>query len=369
MNANINTNNVVSISTAIDIIKTSAKTIINDPELVNTIPPIMLRGAPGVGKSTIVRKIADELGIGFIDIRLAEMERVDIAGLPSVENGSTKWNIPSFLPTDNNSKGIILLDEITSAPGDVQVAAYQIVLDRKISNSNYKLPNGWFIVAAGNRSIDRAVVKAMSSALANRFIHLEIEAHSEEWATWATQNNVHPSVTGYIQYRPQSLFHMEGENLEQGWPSPRSWERVSSLIPLFNENEEVLRKVVYGAVGSSVGVEFMEFHRLNKKMDYVLEWLTNPKVDINIPTKADELYACCSALAYLVWSGENENDDKTRLDGLYRVLMKLQPDFATMLVKMVMVGNKRVSKMNASMMVINHKKYKEFSEKYHNFNK
>lgn len=359
----IDMNNLISSKDAWKVIETSAKALMENPELAHCIPPVMLRGAPGVGKSTIVKSIAKKLGIGFIDVRLAEMERVDIAGLPSVnKDGTTQWNVPSFWPKDGC--GIILLDEITAAPADVQVAAYQIVLDRKISNSNYSLPNGWFIVAAGNRTVDRAVAKSMSSALANRFSHFELEANTEDWGEWALENNVHPSVTGYIKYRPASLFKMDGQNLEQGWPSPRSWERVSNLIPLFGENEDVLRKVVYGTIGNSVGVEFMEFHRLNKKMDDVLKWLTDPKAKITIPNRADEKYACCSAISYLVWNGKDKTEDEKRVNGLYRVLMELPADFATMLVKSVMVGNKRVSRMDACMMIMHHPSYKKFADKY-----
>lgn len=358
----IDMNNLITSKKAIKIIETSMKAIMNNPELSHSLPPVMLRGAPGVGKSTIVRQIANNLGIGFIDIRLAEMERVDLAGLPSVKDGTTTWNVPSIFPKDGF--GILLLDEITAAPQDVQVAAYQLVLDRKISNSNYVLPDGWFIVAAGNRTVDRAVAKSMSSALANRFAHFELEANTEDWGEWAQSNDVHPSVTGYIKYRPASLFKMEGQNLEQGWPSPRSWERVSNLISQFGDDEDVLRSVVYGTVGNSVGVEFMEFHRLNKKMDDVLKWLTDPKAKIVIPNRADEKYAACSAISYLVWNGGDKKEDEKRVNGLYRVLMELPADFATMLVKSVMVGNKRVSRMDACMMIMHHPSYKKFADKY-----
>lgn len=363
-NTAIDMHNCVSSDEILNIIESSAQTLIANPEMSHALPAIMLRGAPGVGKSSIVKSVAEKLGIGFIDVRLAQMERVDFAGLPSVENGMTQWNVPSFWPRDPKSKGIILLDEITSAPADCQVAAYSVVLDRRIPNSNYQLPDGWLIVAAGNRAVDRAVVKTMSSALANRFMHFEVEANFEDWSAWAVQHDIHPSVTGFIRYRPKNLFKMEKQNLEQGWPSPRSWERVSNIIPMFANNEQLLQKAVYGLVGNSVGVEFMAFHKVNKRFDDVLEMMTNPKVPVKIPTRADEKYAFVSAVAYLLWNGKDAKDETARIDGFYRICMELSSDFCTMLAKSVMLGNTKIKPVEAMTKIMKNKNYAKLAKKF-----
>ena len=363
-NTAIDMHNLVSSDEIFNIIETSAKNLIENPELSGAIPAIMLRGAPGVGKSTIVRSVANKLGIGFIDVRLAQMERVDFAGLPSVKDGVTEWNVPAFWPRDPKSKGIILLDEITSAPSDCQVAAYSVVLDRRIPNSNYVLPNGWLIVAAGNRTCDRAVVKTMSSALANRFVHFEVEANSEDWVKWAVLNEINPAVIGFINYRPALLFKMEGQNLEQGWPSPRSWERVSNCINMFNGSTDLLRKVVYGLIGNGVGVEFMEFFKMSAEFDSILEVMTNDKAEFELPDKADRRYAVASAVIYHLWNGKNEKDTEARVNGFYKILMKMPNDFAAMMVRAAMLGNKTVTPMEAMKKIMMNKNYKAASEKF-----
>lgn len=363
-NTAIDMHNLVSSDEIFNIIETSAKNLIENPELSGAIPAIMLRGAPGVGKSTIVRSVANKLGIGFIDVRLAQMERVDFAGLPSVKDGVTEWNVPAFWPRDPKSKGIILLDEITSAPSDCQVAAYSVVLDRRIPNSNYVLPNGWLIVAAGNRTCDRAVVKTMSSALANRFVHFEVEANSEDWVKWAVLNEINPAVIGFINYRPALLFKMEGQNLEQGWPSPRSWERVSNCINMFNGSTDLLRKVVYGLIGNGVGVEFMEFFKMSAEFDSILEVMTNDKAEFELPDKADRRYAVASAVIYHLWNGKNEKDTEARVNGFYKILMKMPNDFAAMMVRAAMLGNKTVTPMEAMKKIMMNKNYKTASEKF-----
>lgn len=356
--------NVVSPTEATNIIETVALSAINTPDIVSNLPAIIFRGAPGIGKSSIVKQVATKLNIGFIDVRLAQLERCDFCGLPSVNDGVTTWNIPDFWPKDKNSAGILFFDELTSAPPDIQVAAYSMILDRKIPNTNYELPNKWIIVAAGNRSVDRAVVKSMSSALANRFMHFTLDINTEQWTAWALHNNIHPSVIGYINYRPANLFKMENENLEMGWPSPRSWERVSTMISLFGNNINTLRKIVYGLIGNTVGLEFIEYYNINSQFENILEMLTNPKAKIVIPDKADRKYALCAGVAYLLWAAETDEETNIRVDGFYRIINKLSNDFAVLLTKLCMQGNAKVSRMTAAMKLANHKEYKAFSKKY-----
>lgn len=363
--ATLDNHNIISSVELADIIKTSAMAIMANPSLSHVIPPTLVRGAPGVGKSTIVKAVADELGIGFIDMRLSEMERVDFNGLPSVINKTTVWNVPAVLPQDAKSCGILLLDEITAAPSDVQVAAYQLVLDRCISNSDYKLPDGWYIVAAGNRTVDRAVARQLSSALANRFAHYELEANAEDWNMWATAHSVHPYVTGFISYRPSLLFKMDNkQNLDAGWPSPRSWERVSSVIPLFKSNESVFQKVVYGIVGQAAGIEFLAFQKIASKFDNVLEIMRNPKSDVKIPDSSDERYAYAAAAVYHIWNGKNTDDQDMLVDGFYRILNKMPDDFAMMMIKNAAQGNSKVSKLEAIKTICMSRHYEEFKQKF-----
>lgn len=366
----IQNHNIVSTDQLHTIVKKSAEKLFNNPKMHNKIPAILVRGGAGVGKSSIIRGVADELSeelgkpIGFRDIRLANMERVDIAGLPSVKNGVTTWNVPDIWPTEKEPFGILLLDEITSAPADVQVAAYSLVLDRKIPNSKYRLPDGWIVVAAGNRAIDHSVARPMSAALANRFSHYEVDANMEDWVVWALRHDINPAVVGYLKYRPANLFRTDKQNLEEGWPSPRSWEKVSNMIELYGDDEELFQKVVYSLIGNGVGVEFMSFYKLNNKFDDVLNMMTNPKAKVVIPTRADEQWALASAVTYLLWNGKNEADEKKRIDGLYRIAKEMSADFVTLMVKGAMAGNSRVKPAEACLKIMKNKNYAEMAKKF-----
>lgn len=136
-------------------------------------------GAPGIGKSSIVRQIAERRRMPLIDIRASLLDPTDLRGIPIIQDGTAVWCPPSFLPKKSDKPGILFLDEINAAPPLVQAALYQLILDRRVGE--YELPEGWRIIAAGNRREDKAVTFRLSSALANRFIHLNLEVDPDDW--------------------------------------------------------------------------------------------------------------------------------------------------------------------------------------------
>jgi len=317
-----------------DILVMQVNGLLESPELAKNLPPLIIRGAPGIGKSQIVRQVADELGIEFRDIRLAQMDAVDVRGLPSVDtkNHSMEWNPPDFWPRDPNSKGILFLDELLSVDRSLQTCIYQLVLDRCLGDT-YKVPDGWYICAAGNRIEDRATAVTMSSALANRFMHVELAEDSEEWARWAINAGINPSVVGFIRYRPEMLHHMDGENLECGWPSPRSWEKVSHMVDIMEKTKAqktIIKKIVYGLVGPGAGSEFMEFYKNRDVYENIIDMMVDPKKPIVIPDKADQQYAMVAAMVYHLWRGKDEEDEQKRVAGFFRIATKLPSNFATM---------------------------------------
>ena len=336
----LDTHNVVTASELADILNLQLDALFADPSIANILPPLLVHGSPGLGKSSIVRTVCEQRGIDFIDVRLAQMEPCDIKGLPvpDKENKVMEWFVNGSWPRNPNGKGIIFLDEITSSDRSVQVAAYELVLDRRLGKL-YSVPPGYLIVAAGNTTTDRAVATTMSSALANRFMHVEIKDDQESWLVWARGNNIHPSVTGFISYKPSMLFNMEDENLERGWPSPRSWERVSEMCHICKDNEKLLRKLVFGLVGNRAGVEFMAFYKLNAKFDNILDIMRNPKAKIVIPDQADQTYAMVSAMLYLLWKGTDAKDEAARINGFFRICLELPSSFSSMAVVAAMQGN------------------------------
>ena len=339
------------------ILRMQLRTLAEHPELAKVLPPLMVWGAPGLGKSSIIRGIADEMGIQFIDVRLAQREPVDVRGLPvpDRENRKVDWMVSGEWPREG--RGILLFDELTAADRSLQVAAYELILDRRLGDL-YKVPDGWYICAAGNRVEDAAVAMTMSSALANRFLHVELREDAELWARWGLLHDIHPAVIGFIRYRPDLLFHQEHENLERGWPTPRSWERVSRMLQSFGRADDVLlNKIIYGLVGNQAGAEFVAFRAIAAEFDNVYELMTNPDKKITIPEKADRRYAFAAAVVYHLWRGADAEAEERLLAGFYRIAAKMPGDFATMMMMDAMAGNGKVVSESCADKLFNHPGY------------
>ncbi len=223
--------------------------------------PIMMWGAPGIGKSDIVKQIADSEGRQVIDIRLPLWEPTDIKGIPyynSAENNMV-WASPAELPTDPKSNAIVFLDELNSAAPAVQAAAYQLILNRRVGQ--YHLPEGVSIVAAGNRDSDKGVTYRMPAPLANRFVHIELRVDFEDWLQWATNQHIHADVVGYCTFAKQDLYDFDPRGSSRSFATPRSWSFVSQLLS-DDLPESTLTDLVAGCVGEGLAVKFMN-HRKN----------------------------------------------------------------------------------------------------------
>jgi hypothetical protein len=256
--------------------------------------PVMLWGPPGVGKSDMVRQVADRHQAPVIDIRLSQMEPSDLRGIPFRSDGSVEWAIPSLLPDDerHGSQGILFLDEITSAPPTVSAAAYQLILDRRLGE--YQVPEGWAIFAAGNRQGDRGVTYSMPAPLANRFSHFEVETNLDDWVAWAYRNQIDERIIAFLRFRPELLFDFDPAHNPVAFPSPRSWEFAHRALQKFVDHPQLLQGALQACIGPAAGVELHAFVSSLDKMPDLDAILRGEEV--SVPNEIDLQYAVASAL-------------------------------------------------------------------------
>ena len=294
--------------------------------LIDSKLPVFIWGAPGIGKSSIVKEIAKDKDLEFLDLRLSLLDPTDMKGIPffDSENKQGVWAPPSFLPSDKDSRGILFLDEINSAPPAVQASAYQLVLDRRVGE--YELPKGWSIVAAGNRESDRGVVYRMPPPLANRFVHLEMDIDVDDWKKWAYRNDISESLIAYISYEPEALFNFDKDNTQKAFATPRSWSFVDTILKS-SLPQDLLLDAISGAVGKERAVSFLSFKQVESRL---------PDISAIIEGRAVEIENDAKVLTILI-SGivsRLKKDSKIEhIDNILDFSMRLPKEFAILLIK------------------------------------
>lgn len=184
---------------------------------------VLLEGATGIGKSELVRQVADELGIGFAVLDLSLLEPPDLVGLPVLADGRTTWAVPATLPTAG--AGILLLEELNRADRTVQQPALQLLTARRLHE--YELPPGWVPFAAVNPEDGEYQVTPLDPALRARFLQLKVRADVRHWREWANRNCPGTAV---------KRLAAQHDDLLDTIP-PRTWVYVAQVVAAMTPDE------------------------------------------------------------------------------------------------------------------------------------
>ncbi|WP_422735170.1 AAA family ATPase [Micromonospora sp. WMMD729] len=246
--------------------------------------PVLLWGEPGIGKTAALANLATTLDLPLTTVVASVHEPSDFSGLPIVGDDPATQGVP-MAPPDwavrlvRASRGLLFLDELSTAPPAVQAALLRLVLERRVGA--LRLPAGVRIVAAANPRSSAADGWELSPPLANRFVHLQW-THDHEvvvrglGGTWplATLPRLDPAllpeavafarraVCGLLSVRPDLVHRLPSTEVARGgpWPSPRSWEmalRLTAFATAAGVSREVLSMLVRGTVGDGPGLELL----------------------------------------------------------------------------------------------------------------
>ena len=256
--------------------------------------PVMIWGAPGIGKSQLVADVATRHGVSLVDIRLSQMEPSDLRGIPFRKDDQVEWAVPSLLPDveRHGETGILFLDEINSAPPSVSAAAYQLILDKKLGD--YEVPKGWVIFAAGNRQGDHGVTYTMPAPLANRFSHFDFSLNLDDWIQWAYQHGIDETIIAFLRFKPERLFEYDPAQNPVSFPTPRSWEFAHRALHKFTDHPQLLLGSLQACVGQAAAVELKAFIDSMQQLPDIDAILRGEVV--SVPKKIDLQYAIASTL-------------------------------------------------------------------------
>lgn len=281
---------------------------------INLKMALLMHGAPGIGKSSlpsdfiksINKKLKKKLSVAeykkqkwrVMDIRLAQYPPEDMAGIPvPVEitvNGKKQWvtlrSLPDYLPKDGN--GILFLDEINQANPAVLAAVFQLILDRKMTNS-YELPEGWSIVAACNDFKHNSDVTEFNAPINDRFIHIELQADTKCWLNWAKKAGLNEKVVKFINANKDYLCEEQSMVDNIVFASPRSWEKVSKFEDLYDEGSitlALLTTVLSGIVGIDYVTHYLNYTRQFREEDDSYDFDVQPYKDSLLAPYSQEEY-------------------------------------------------------------------------------
>ena len=281
----------------------------NNPKRRNRT--LFLLGPSGVGKSDSIAEAAVQLSKEYtctfpvLDKRLSQMEPPDFGGVPSVVNGRTVKNVPEWWPTDPQSRGILLLDEITSAPPVMQAAAYEVALDRSMGGE--PLPEGWMVVAAGNRASDRGVTYPLAAPLLARMTLINVESSLEGFLFYCAERGVRPEIQAFVKSQAQYLNERDEtvnakiNELPIGKPfsNQRAWTTAAQHY--LDESQTDRLELMRGCIGDRAATDFESFLRIWETMPSIDKCFTHPDSN-TLPGNAAERYAVAVGISARITS-------------------------------------------------------------------
>jgi len=304
------------------------------PELIkNTLKSIfhgdkssvLITGAPGGGKTSVVRQTAKECEVHYIERHLPTC-LVEDFGVPNLLSGTSHntfgYLLPDWFPAkgseyDDGRGGFLCFDDRNQGAADLQKVLANIQQARNLHG--VELADGWMVVSTGNRQQDRAGSNKILSHLADRETELEFDTHLDDWTKWAIDNDVKPEVIQFIRFRPALLHDFDPQRPKNA--SPRGWENVSSLIGVVPSEAEY--EVFKGRVGEGAAAEFTGFLKICRKLPNPDRVLMDPD-NAEVPTDPATLYALSGSLA--------ERASESNFDRMTRYVDRMPPEFSVLAV-------------------------------------
>jgi SpoVK/Ycf46/Vps4 family AAA+-type ATPase len=266
---------------------------------------VLLRGHPGVGKSSLARELAAAMGLPLVDIRLAQRDPAEICGVyfPDRDKQVLALFPPEWVQQACAQPCFVFLDEINAAVTKLhQAAAYQIVLEHRVGPHRFHPDT--VVMAAGNLEEDNAIVTTLSSALCNRFAHYVMRVDANDWLGWAQRAGIGEEVCAYIgRHGEEALYHpMDGG---YAFPTPRSWEMASRVLARADERDA--KRVVAACVGPEAAEMLFNFLRVYRRVDARKIIEQGATIDFARGSQADPSFvyaAVFSVGAYVVHEAE-----------------------------------------------------------------
>lgn len=256
--------------------------------------PILLMGAPGIGKTQIMEQIARECKVGLVSYTITHHTRQSAVGLPFIKEktfGQETFSVTEYTMSEiiasvyekmektGLKEGILFIDEINCVSETLAPMMLQFLQGKTFGNQ--KVPEGWVIVTAGNPPEYNKSVREFDVVTLDRIKRIDVQPDFEVWKEYAYEQGIHPAVISYLELRRKNFYRMENTVDGRIFATARGWEDLSRLIQVYETlDKEVDREVVYQYIQHPmIAKDFAAYLALcNKyKTDYAVEDLLQGK--------------------------------------------------------------------------------------------
>ena len=250
--------------------------------------PILLMGAPGIGKTQIMEQIARECKVGLVSYTITHHTRQSAVGLPFIKEktfGQETFSVTEYTMSEiiasvyekmektGLKEGILFIDEINCVSETLAPMKLKFLQGKTFGNQ--KVPEGWVIVTAGNPPEYNKSVREFDVVTLDRIKRINVQPDFEVWKEYAYEQGIHPAVISYLELRRKNFYRMENTVDGRIFATARGWEDLSRLIQVYEAlGKEVDREVVYQYIQHPmIAKDFAAYLALyNKyKTDYAME--------------------------------------------------------------------------------------------------
>ena len=247
---------------------------------------VLLLSPPGIGKSDTVVQAAEAAGLPCKSLLGTQIAPEDVSGIPRIIGERSVFCPPRILLPEDPEPFCLFLDELPACSPDIQKAFYSILLERRLGE--HPLPKGTWVVAAGNRAEDRALVRSLSSALVNRVLILNVRVDNSEWLQWAAAHGVRPEILSFINFLPEALMRA----IPSGpvpFSTPRAWASLSRAFDLLEEKNLLTpatrRALTFGRISAADAAIFCAMQDQGlERLPSALKVMQNPQL---LPTSVN----------------------------------------------------------------------------------
>jgi hypothetical protein len=216
--------------------------------------PVLLNGASGVGKTSIVKEVANELKMPVVDIRLSTELPENIGGIPipiDDEKDYFKKILNRDLSPVFEEGAVLFFDELNRSTGWVRNAIMSAFFERMIGGK--KLHEKTYVIGAINRGFEYRDVEKLDKALLARFAIINVATRVEEVMDYFSDK--YSIATSIFNAKLQVLSNKiyEENRFDELIPALtyRNLEFAAKVIETYY-NDPFLRKLLYAVIPPNI---------------------------------------------------------------------------------------------------------------------